>query len=186
MDTEINQMIQSIEDSTARARRDFGSLNETQLNWKPAPEKWSVGECLEHLVVTNKQYFPALERITKGEHKNSFWQSFSPLSRAWGKILLKTVSPENKKKTKTARVFTPANSSVSKNIIDDFAKCNRQVISFMQNLGAADLKKTRIYSPVLAFITYSLGDSLKIITFHERRHLNQAQKVTETEGFPKT
>jgi RNA polymerase sigma factor (sigma-70 family) len=44
---------------------------------------------------------------------------------------------------------------------------------------------TIITSPVSRFITYSLSDAIKIITFHERRHLNQAKRIMQQEGFPK-
>jgi len=31
-------------------------LGPHQLNWKPAPDVWSVGQCLEHLCVANEVY----------------------------------------------------------------------------------------------------------------------------------
>jgi hypothetical protein len=55
----------------------------------------------------------------------------------------------------------------------------------MEKFGDLDLKKIKISSPVNGFITYSLSDCFEIITYHEVRHLNQAKKVMETEGFPK-
>jgi hypothetical protein len=185
MNAEISKLISSIEDSSKQVKESFSSLTETQLNWKPAPDKWSAGECIEHLIVTNKQYYPALDKIIKGEHKNSFWQSVSPLSGLWGSILIKAVSPDNAKKMKTAKVFEPATSSISKEILDEFVKCNDELISYLKKLGSVDLKKTKIYSPVNSFITYSLWDAIRIITYHEVRHINQAKRVTETEGFPK-
>jgi len=185
MNTEIQKLVSSLGNSSKQVKEIFGGLGEEQLNWKPAPKKWSVGECIEHLIVTNKQYYPALDKIIKGEHKNSFWQSVSPLSRLWGSMLIKAVSPDNAKKMKTAKVFEPATSSISKSIIDEFVKCNDELISYLKKLGSVDLKKTKIYSPVNSFITYSLWDAIRIITFHEVRHINQAKRVRETEGFPK-
>ncbi len=185
MNTEIQELVNSIENSSKQAKENFGSLSETQFNWKPAPEKWSAGECIEHLIVTNKQYYHTLRNITKGEHKNSFWQSVSPFSGLWGKMLLKAVSPDNAKKMRTAKVFEPASSSVSRGIIEEFSKCNDEFISYLKKLGSIDLRKTKIYSPVNSFITYSLGDAIRIITSHEVRHINQAKRVTESKGFPK-
>jgi len=31
----------------------FNGLNEEALNHKPTPTKWSIGELLDHLIVTN-------------------------------------------------------------------------------------------------------------------------------------
>jgi hypothetical protein len=182
---EISELISSIRQSSDRVQQSLGGLSESQLNWKPAPEKWSVGECIDHLITTNKAYFPALDRIAAGEHKNSLWQKISPLSGLWGSMLLKMVSPEYPKKAKTPAVFKPASSSVSKNIIDDFVKCNEQFTAYLQKFDGIDLKKTVIASPVNSFITYSLNDTIKIITYHEVRHLDQAERVTQMDGFPK-
>jgi hypothetical protein len=180
----VSELIKSIEDSSKQVKESFGGLSEAQLNWKPAQDKWSAGECVEHLIVTNKAYFPVLEKITTGTHKNSFWQKFSPLSRVWGSLLLKTVSPGTERKAKTANIFLPVSSAVPKTIIGDFIKTNDEFVSYLKKLGSIDLKKTKIYSPVSKFITYSLLDAIKIITFHEVRHINQAKRVMEMEGFP--
>jgi hypothetical protein len=180
----ISELIKSIQDSSKQVKESFGGLSEAQLNWKPAQDKWSAGECIEHLIVTNKTYFPVLKNITEGGHKNSFWQKFSPLSGLWGSMLLKAVSPESVRKTKTANIFLPVSSAISKTIVDEFIKTNDEFVSYLEKLGNIDLKKTKIYSPVSKFITYSLLDATKIITYHEVRHINQAKKVIQTEGFP--
>jgi hypothetical protein len=184
MNSEISNHISSLQNSSKDVRDLFSSLSDEQLNWKPNDKKWSVGECIEHLLVTNKTYFPQLEEITAGKHNNSFWQSFSPFSGFFGKMLIKTVSPDNVKKTKTAVVFTPKSSRVHKSIISDFEQTNDKLISYMRGIEG-DLSKTKIYSPVGKFITYSLANALTILTIHETRHINQAKAVMKTEGFPK-
>ena len=80
MNIELTNLILSLESSSKQVQESFGKLSESQLNWKPAPEKWGVGECLEHLIKGNRLYYPAFEKIAKGEFKNSAWQSISPLS----------------------------------------------------------------------------------------------------------
>ena len=30
----------------------LANITEEQLNWRPGPEQWSVGECVDHLTVT--------------------------------------------------------------------------------------------------------------------------------------
>jgi hypothetical protein len=121
MESAITNLVQSLESSTRRVQESFGKLSEVQLNWKPAPEKWGVGECLSHLITTNKTYFPQFEKIAKGEHKNSFWQNVSPFSGFFGNFILKAVSPQTVKKMKTARIFTPAKSSIHISVINEFA-----------------------------------------------------------------
>ena len=47
---------QELTASDARAAALVKPLTPEQLNWKPAPEKWSVGQCLEHLAISTEVY----------------------------------------------------------------------------------------------------------------------------------
>jgi hypothetical protein len=177
--------VQSLQNSSRQVRESFSGLNEAQLNWKPEAKKWSIGECIDHLVTTNQKYFPALEKITSGAYMNSFWQRVSPFSGFFGNVLKKGVSPDTVKKMKTAKVFEPTNSSEPLSIISEFVKNNEELSAFIRKLEDVDLRKIKICSPVSSFITYSLDDMLTIITIHEQRHINQAKRVMAMEGFPK-
>ncbi len=46
-------------------------------------------------------------------------------------------------------------------------------------------KKTIITSPFLKVMTYKLADGFRVVVEHERRHFRQAERVLQTEGFPK-
>jgi hypothetical protein len=41
-------------------------------------------------------------------------------------------------------------------------------------------------SPFVSFITYSVLDGCRLIVTHERRHLEQARRVTQAPEFPST
>jgi hypothetical protein len=45
------------------ANKQFSGFSETQINWKPSEEKWSIGECIEHLVVTHKLYNSKIKEL---------------------------------------------------------------------------------------------------------------------------
>lgn len=40
----------------AEADRTFGGLSARQVNWKPSEAEWSVGQCFDHLVISNRAY----------------------------------------------------------------------------------------------------------------------------------
>src|SRR5947209_16641423 len=54
----------SANDQSARAL--LAGLTEEQLNWQPAPGTWSVGQCLEHLCLTNEAYLPPIAAALHG------------------------------------------------------------------------------------------------------------------------
>jgi hypothetical protein len=180
----IENLIKKLGAVSCSAESVFSSLTASQLNWKPSDNQWSIGQCLDHIIVSNETYYPQLEKIISGKWKNSLWQNMPYLHKMWGKILIKTVSPDTNKKVNTSRVFYPASSGIPRTIIKEFISHNKSLVEFMVRSSQANHDKIVITSPVSGFITYSLRDTFTILTLHEERHLQQAKRVMETEGFP--
>ena len=170
---------------TDETRAGFGSLTARQLNWKPGAGQWSVAQCFDHLVTTNGAYFPIFEKVLSGEKKNTFWESAPWLPALWGKMLIKAVDPESKRKLKAPKVFHPSSSAVDGAVIRRFIDQQNQVIKYMKATEYLDVEKIIISSPVTNLVTYSLMDAYRIIITHEKRHLLQAMRVSQMEGFPK-
>jgi len=53
------------------AKSTFGRLTPTQLNWKPSAERWSVAQCFDHLLTSNKGYLPIIDSILAGKKPTS-------------------------------------------------------------------------------------------------------------------
>ena len=165
------------------ARALFGALNETQLNWKPSANQWSVGQCFDHLIVTNRSFFPLLEKVGRGERRNSAWERWSPLSGFFGKIIARTL--EGERKFKAPKNIEPSSSDTPGDIIFKFAEHQREMSALLSATVGRDLNKVIITSPISRFVTYRLPDACRIVVAHERRHFAQARRVMETEGFPR-
>ena len=185
MNGDLNNLISETQNIADEAQKTFGNLSAQQINWKPSAESWSVGQCFEHLIVTNESEFPQIERIIKGEHRNPFWSKVPFLTGIFGRLILKAVDPENTKKTKNPKVFSPAASDVDANIIERFVGHQQKVAELMTATKDLDLTKIAITSSVASFVTNRLSDAYKIIVLHERRHFGQAERILQTEGFPK-
>ena len=54
----------------------------------------------------------------------------------------------------------------------------------MRATEGIDLRKVVLSTPAARLITYSLLDGYRLILTHERRHLAQAARVLEADGFP--
>jgi len=162
----------------------FGDLSAAQLNWKPAADRWSVAQCFDHLLTANAAYFPIFDQVLSGQNKSTFWASLPWLPGVWGKMLIKSVSPESARKLKAPKIFRPSSSSVDAAIIRRFVDQQHQVVEYMKATEGLNLEKTIIPSPVTGLITYSVMDAYRIIVAHERRHFLQARRVTEAQGFP--
>jgi len=59
------RLVEDLKTSDERAEKLVEGLGEEQLNWQPAQGCWSVGQCLEHLCITNEAYLPAISAALK-------------------------------------------------------------------------------------------------------------------------
>ena len=178
-------LIEQLDSITEDARKVFGALNEAQLNWKPSVEQWSVGQCFDHLIVTNRSFFPLLEQVGRGERRNSAWESWSPLSGFFGKFVARSLEQEGGRKFKAPKKIEPSSSDIDSGIINRFAEHQRELSELLKATAGRDLKKIVVTSPISGFVTYRLPDACRIVVAHERRHFAQARRVTEAEGFPR-
>lgn len=179
MDKELSQLIDELESIKREARTSFGQLTEEQLNWKPTPEEWSVGQCLDHLIVSNVGFFPVMGQVAVGQYTPSFKERLPILPRLFGYLVLNAVKPLTPRKFKARPAFQPASSNISPDIISRFETHQSEVVEHMKSTDGIDLHKTIITSPIASFITYSLFNAYQIIVAHEQRHLAQAKRVLE-------
>jgi len=165
------------------ARSTFGHLTPSQLNWKPSAERWSVAQCFDHLLTSNKGYLPIIDNVLAG-YKRTFWQSMPVLPGLMGKLLVKSMDPASTRKVKAPKRFQPAQSEISASVINDFVAQQKQIVDKMKPTEHLDLEKIVITSPVAGVVIYSLMDAYRLIVVHEQRHFQQAKRVTEEPGFP--
>jgi hypothetical protein len=181
---ELTGLVEELGAVTAEARKVFGGLSHAQLNWKPSQERWSVGQCFDHLIQTNRCFFPEMERVANGSFKSSLWARVSPFSGLIGRLILGSLDPVKGRKTKAARVFLPASSDIAPDVIEKFEGHQTELAERMRATADRDLRRTIVTSPVTAVATYSLLDAYRIVVAHERKHFEQARRVTEETGFP--
>jgi hypothetical protein len=181
---DLPSLISAANDIAAEAKSTFGPLTSSQLNWKPSAERWSVAQCFDHLLTTNKGYFPPIEGVLAGI-KPTFWQRMPVVPGLAGKLLIKALDPKSTRKLKAPRKFQPAQSEISASVINDFVDQQARVVEKMKATEHLDLEKIVISSPVASAVTYTLMDAYRVIVVHERRHFEQARRVTEEAAFPR-
>ncbi|MFD1142877.1 DinB family protein [Larkinella insperata] len=171
---ETHALIQIVEN-------EFSTLPNDALNWPPAPERWSIAQCLEHLNSYGQYYLPKLKRaIERGEQEpipaterfrsgwlgNYFANSMRP--KADGSIGLKA---------KAVKEHTPAAELDAKAVMAVFQGQQRELLSLLERARRVDMQKLRVPISIARFIRLSVGDTLRFLIAHEQRHILQAQRV---------
>ena len=183
MDERISQITGDLRHVADDARATFGGLSSEQLNWKAAENSWSVGQCLEHIVITNEKFYPDLEKLASGSRRNSLIETWSPLTGFFGRFLIKAVSEDSKKSKVPSNTVAPP-SDIAPDIVDRFVLHIRDVNRKIEPCAGADRQRTVLTSPFFFLATYSLDDAYTALVEHTKRHIRQAKRVVAAEGFP--
>ena len=147
-------------------------LGEHELNRKPAPEKWSVLECFEHLNRYNRFYNPELERAI--EHKGKA-AAFRP---GWlGNYFVQSVIPENEKPIKTMGYLNPTGSRLSVSVLEEFLGHQRHLLELLTKAKGANLNRRAVRVEVFRLLRIKTGDAFRFIVTHQQRHLQQALRA---------
>ncbi len=185
MSERIESVIRQLDEVTSDVRQAFGGLSVDQLNWAPAPGRWSIAQCLDHLIVMNSLYFPEFEALAAGTAKPTFWQRFSPFSGFFGRLLIRSLDPANQRRTKTSRKAHPDARPIDREIVERFSARQAELIDHLRTIpDRVDPARTILTSPLAAFVTYSLDDAFTLLVVHEKRHVDQAKRVMAADGFP--
>lgn len=165
------------------ARAQFGALTVDELNWRPAPGQWSVAQCFEHLITIQSAYLPTLRHLATGTRTPTLWERISPLSGLFGRLLIRSLDPDNSRKSKAVAKSLPPSSDIDGQVTERFHAHQCDLASHLRALPEdMDPAKVVITSPVAGFVTYSLDDCMTIFVIHGRRHFAQAQRVLAALG----
>ncbi len=165
-------------------KRVFGRLSGEQVNWKPREGEWSIGQCFDHLVISNRPYVQIFDEILAGRRRQRVWERMPLLPRLFGRVLINTLRPDSGRRAKARPAFNPSSSHIAPAIIATFLEQQERLRRLMEASRELDLDGITITSPVLRFVTYSLMDACRIIVVHEQNHVVQATRVMESRGFP--
>ena len=181
--TNLSSVIEELETVDREIREHFGSLSATQLNWRPAEDSWSVAQCIEHLILTNQMFFRELDSMIENGRKNSFWENWSPLTGLFTRLYFWYIRNDRTKVKAPVKKIVPA-SEVSPDVVARFSEVQTEFIEKLRKVGDEKARKSVLSSPFLKLVTYKFCDGILILGEHERRHMRQALRVMNTEGFP--
>jgi len=175
----IEQSLSEANQTRVNVEEKFFHLSSDELNRKPNPDSWSAAECFQHLIFTNGLYLTRFNDILKAESGNgmdliNYKHSF------WGKLILYFVNPKTKMKSKTTSSFNPSQGKGDPDVVKKYLEQHDQLTKAISGMKNLDLKRLRMASPINSKIKYNLGDAIRILSLHDQRHIQQAERALES------
>tara|TARA_R110002050_G_scaffold133134_7_gene255521 strand:+ start:61454 stop:62020 length:567 start_codon:yes stop_codon:yes gene_type:complete len=158
----------------------FKTLPLETLNWKASPESWSILECLEHLNRYGDFYIPEIEKQLKtSQHRPS-----ETFKSGWlGNFFAKTMLPKKKlNKMKTFKSMDPIGSKLDMDTIEKFLDQQQVMFNLLNNSNEVNLIKTKTGISISKWIKLRLGDTFRVVIYHNQRHMAQAERALKEAG----
>ncbi len=156
-------------------------LTVAQLNWKPSPQQWSVGQCLEHLAVSTELYLPPMSDALAGAPAGTAAEIMPGRPSRW--FIRSFIAPSTKR-AKAPPKIAPG-SNVDAAILERFLSGTRATRTLIERASAYDVNRIRFKNPFVPLIRFTIGTGLEIIAKHADRHLLQAERVQALPDFPR-
>lgn len=165
-------------DNIYEADRLVQGLGRDELLWRPAPDRWGVADCFEHLFSTGAAYHPrirsALASAPPGDPSAVYRRTF------FGRAFLYFAGPEGRVRIRARELFAPGPSRPD--APERFQDQQEELLDLIEEARGVDLRRTRVTSPLSRLLTLTLGECLEMLVQHQRRHLYQARRVIKEAG----
>ncbi len=149
-------------------------LSLDELNARPSQESWSILECLEHLNLYGDFYIPEISKRMENSLKDSDTIFKSGLL---GNYFANSMKPKLKlNKMKTFKDKNPAGSRLDESVIDRFLDQQDQMLALLGQAKSKNLTKVKTAITISTLIKLRLGDTFRVIVYHNERHLIQAER----------
>lgn len=182
--TYIKRLIQKGEAVKEKAIAAFSLLSLEQLNWEPPKNNWSIHQCLEHLILSDRLRNEKIVIKIRKRFRNDLWGKINPFSNFFGRMLVTQTEEKVHKRVKSPKLFLPPDDIDYDDSLNRYLNHLDAIISTLNDCIEADIDKVYITSPISGIVTYSLRDAMTIIIGHECRHIIQAVKIKKMVDFP--
>lgn len=180
---ELSEYRRQLREARADAEKLVEGLTDAQFNWSPAPGRWSIAECLDHLnsgwLVLPKLDHKIASATEKGLRGEGPYRH--PLL---GRLYVRFVEPPPKIRFRAPKAYVPKPDQPLAAVAPRFFELQDELIRRVLAADGLDLGEIRMSSPITRKFRMSLGQWFAFLAAHERRHLWQAWQVRNHPAFP--
>ena len=176
----FDQLTNSVLALRVKSHQRLRPLTSDQLNRRPSYDRWSAGQCLEHLNIVSGYFLPSLKaRLRLAQTKGS--KPTSQVRSGWlGRYFTETTR-ENRglgaSILRQPKQFAPTGVRLSGTVVEAF---NRQLDELLRVLLLArqvDASAVRIPNPLYPWLRLRLTDVLEILIVHTQHYLKFAEQA---------
>lgn len=182
MHPQLQSIADELREATARLHRLSGAVRPDRWPVRNDPARWSIAECVEHLNLTSAAYVPLLE-AGLAEARRLGADAPHHLGRGFmGWLLWKVTGPGFRGRMQTMPAFVPAGTAGGGAVAAEFERWQATLHSLLAAADGLPVGRVSMRSPFNAKVRYSWYGGFSILSHHQHRHLQQAERVWAPAG----
>lgn len=153
----------------------YNNLPIEKLNYRKSDDSWSVLECFQHLNLYGRYYLPEIKQCM-----NSSTVLSKPTFKSGllGNYFANSMKPkEQLNKMKTFESMNPIGSKLTKTVLDEFISQQQELLTLLGAAKSKNLEKVKTGISISKLIRLKLGDTLRVVIYHNQRHIVQANRI---------
>jgi uncharacterized damage-inducible protein DinB len=159
--------------------QDWERFSKETLQLRPAAKAWSVAEVLEHVNSYHNHYIPAMQKGMAASSK----APAATFSGSWlGNYFTKLMSPQANGLPATKMPSPSPHNFLGKaldpqQVLSEYRQHQHALLSLLDQAAKANLESIKIPTTLSKWVKLSLGDTLRFLLAHQRRHAFQVERT---------
>ncbi|GHE23534.1 DinB family protein [Sphingobacterium griseoflavum] len=174
----IDSLLQYFEETTTDLTTQIRGLSAQQLAFKPTPEKWSISQCLEHIILSETMLFKMakdeLQKAPQPQRRKEVKVSDEALIQMMGDRTQKFQAPQE---LQPVGKYTDSETALA-----ELAAARAPILAYIRQADEQDLRNHISEYPTGTVNGYQ---NLLFIAAHMARHIKQIEEIKMNKDFPK-
>ncbi|WKW11373.1 DinB family protein [Pseudogemmatithrix spongiicola] len=158
-------------------------VRDSQWTTRPAPNEWSVAECVAHLNLTSAAMLPRLKAAYDDAQQLPPMGTRELTGAVFGRLLARMLGPVpmvlgiRLGRTRTAAAFVPGSDLPRAQVVAEFRRWQSEELAMVWRAEGLPLDQVIVESPFVAGARYDAYSALWILVRHALRHVVQAERA---------
>jgi hypothetical protein len=165
-------------DTALRRLQTLGrSLSPGEWARRPAADRWSAIECVQHLNLTAEATLPRVRQGLDEARRRGGRPAVTYRRDPLGWLIWRSLRQPGRFKSKTGAAFVPHADRPAADILAEFTRLQADHVACVRESDGLPIDRVRIPSPFNEHIRYNVYACLTILAVHQHRHLWQAEEA---------
>ena len=174
---DINFLLNYFNETGIDIRENIRGLSAAQMQYKPSGDTWSISECIEHMILTERMLFKMSKELME--------KPANPERRAEVKFsdedLIAGMRDRRRKATATEELLGKNIYTDPEKAMQDLEAQRQEILSYIRSSSLDDLRNHVTDSPFGPVDAYQ---SFLFMAGHTARHTLQVAEIKQSTSFP--